>query len=179
MSVETKETVDSSPQSLAYVVESVRRTASSSWMPPSCPLSSSAVQSALLSRSFRRRGSKRWHSNISSVTPAASLKRLVPLVDFLAVWKLLPNVSKWVLQTVESPPSFNGVIPTLVGPEQALVMIFSWGRGPENVFLLQVRQPLGHRSKEGWGVATDLRSVSCEPHYQTNTFSSRCSLSSS
>ncbi len=121
MSVETKETVDSPPQSLAYVVESVRRTASSSWMPPSCPLSSSAVQSALLSRSFRRRGSKRWHSNISSVTPAASLKRL----DFLAVWKLLPNVSKWVLQTVESPPSFNGVIPTLVGPEQALVMIFS------------------------------------------------------
>ncbi len=65
-------------------------------------------------------------------TPEASLERLVPLVDYLVAWKLLPNVSRWVLHTVERgyhiqfcapPPSpFNGVIPTLVGPEQALVM---------------------------------------------------------
>ncbi len=64
-------------------------------------------------------------------TPEASLERLVPLVDYLAAWKLLPNVSQWVLRTVENgyriqfgapPPPFNGVIPTLVGPEQALVM---------------------------------------------------------
>ncbi len=64
-------------------------------------------------------------------TPEASLERLVPLVDHLAAWKLLPNVSQWVLQTVERgykmqfrsrPPLFNGVFPTLVGPEQALVM---------------------------------------------------------
>ncbi|KAL0181298.1 hypothetical protein M9458_023704, partial [Cirrhinus mrigala] len=53
-------------------------------------------------------------------TPEASLERL-----------LLPNVSAWVLRTVEKgysiqfgapPPSFDGVFPTLVGPEQALVM---------------------------------------------------------
>ncbi len=65
------------------------------------------------------------------ITPEASLERLVPLVDYLAAWKLLPNVSQWVLHTVERgyriqfgfpPPRFNGVIPTLVGPEQALVM---------------------------------------------------------
>ncbi len=64
-------------------------------------------------------------------TPEASLERLVPLVHFLAAWKLLPNVSQWVLRTVERgykiqfglrPPLFNGVFPTLVGPEQALVM---------------------------------------------------------
>ncbi len=64
-------------------------------------------------------------------TPEASLERLVPLVDYLAAWKLLPNVPQWVLRTVEKgyriqfgalPPPFNGVIPTLVGPEQALVM---------------------------------------------------------
>ncbi len=58
-------------------------------------------------------------------TPEASLKRLVPLVGHVAVWEPLPNVSHWVLHTVESgapPPPFNGVIPTLVGPEQALVM---------------------------------------------------------
>ncbi len=61
-------------------------------------------------------------------TPEASLERLVPLVDSLAAWKLLPNVSRWVMHTVEQgcrgalPPPFNGVIPTLVGPEQALVM---------------------------------------------------------
>ncbi len=65
------------------------------------------------------------------ITPEASLERLVPLVDHLAAWKLLPNVSRWVLQTVERgyriqfgspPPRFNRVFPTLVGPEQALVM---------------------------------------------------------
>ncbi|KAL0153220.1 hypothetical protein M9458_051474, partial [Cirrhinus mrigala] len=64
-------------------------------------------------------------------TPEASLERLVPLVDYLAAWKLLPNVSAWVLRTVENgytiqfgapPPPFDGVFPTLVGPKQALVM---------------------------------------------------------
>ncbi|KAL0186797.1 hypothetical protein M9458_018467, partial [Cirrhinus mrigala] len=64
-------------------------------------------------------------------TPEASLERQVPLVDYLAVWKLLPNVSAWVLHTVErgyriqfgAPPlPFNGVSSTLVGPEQGLVM---------------------------------------------------------
>ncbi len=34
-------------------------------------------------------------------TPEASLERLVPLVDYLSAWKLLPNVSRWVLHTVE------------------------------------------------------------------------------
>ncbi len=65
------------------------------------------------------------------ITPEASLQRLVPLVDYLAAWKLLPNVSRWVMHTLERgyriqfgspPPRFNGVNPTLVGPEQALVM---------------------------------------------------------
>ncbi len=60
-------------------------------------------------------------------TPEASLERLVPLVDYSAR-KLLPNVSQWVMHTVEQgyrgalPPPFNGVTPMLVGPEQALVM---------------------------------------------------------
>ncbi len=65
------------------------------------------------------------------ITPEASLERLVPLVDYFAVWKLLPNVSQLVLRTVERGyriqfgsllPRFNGVNSTLVGPEQALVM---------------------------------------------------------
>ncbi|KAL0163648.1 hypothetical protein M9458_039401, partial [Cirrhinus mrigala] len=64
-------------------------------------------------------------------TPEASLERLVPLVDYLAAWKLLSNVPAWVLRTVEkgysiqfgAPPlPFDGFFPTLVGPEQALVM---------------------------------------------------------
>ncbi|KAL0198941.1 hypothetical protein M9458_007481, partial [Cirrhinus mrigala] len=63
--------------------------------------------------------------------PEAGLERLVPLVDYLAPWKLLPNVSAWVLRTVERgyrikfgapPPHFNGVFPTVVSPEQGLVM---------------------------------------------------------
>ncbi len=68
---------------------------------------------------------------VAPSTPEASLERLVPLVDYLAAWKLLPNVSRWVLQTVEKgyriqfgapPPPFQGVFLTLVGPEQALVL---------------------------------------------------------
>ncbi len=57
-------------------------------------------------------------------TPEASLESL----DYFSVWKLLPNVSRWVMHTAKQgyrgtlPPPFNGVIPTLVGPEQALVM---------------------------------------------------------
>ncbi len=34
-------------------------------------------------------------------TPEASLERLVPVVDYLVAWRLLPNVSRWVLHTVE------------------------------------------------------------------------------
>ena len=65
------------------------------------------------------------------LTPEVSLERLIPLVDYLPAWKLLPNVSQWVLHTVEkgyriqfgsAPPMFNGVTPTIVGPEQGLVM---------------------------------------------------------
>ncbi len=68
---------------------------------------------------------------VAQSTPEASLERLVPLVHFLAAWKLLPNLSQWVLYTVERgyniqlgsrPPLFNGVFPTQVGPRQALVM---------------------------------------------------------
>ena len=61
----------------------------------------------------------------------ASLERLVPLVEFLAAWKLLPHISQWVLHTIEKgfriqfgsrPPRFLGVLPTGVDIEQALVM---------------------------------------------------------
>ncbi|KAI2657288.1 Transposon Ty3-G Gag-Pol polyprotein [Labeo rohita] len=67
----------------------------------------------------------------AQTTPEASLERLAPLADYLAAWKLLPNVSAWVLRTVErgyriqfsAPPlPFNGVFPTVVSPEQGLVM---------------------------------------------------------
>ncbi len=63
--------------------------------------------------------------------PEASLERLVPFVHILAAWKLLQNVSQWVLHTVERgykiqfgscPPLFNELFPTLLDPEQALVM---------------------------------------------------------
>lgn len=65
------------------------------------------------------------------VHPEASLERLVPLVEFLAEWEMLPNVSQWVLNIIKNgyaiqfrtrPPRFRGVLPTVVGPEQALVL---------------------------------------------------------
>ena len=63
--------------------------------------------------------------------PEASLERLVPLVEFLAAWKLLPHISQWVLHTIEKGfriqfgsrlPRFLGVLLAVVDPRQALVM---------------------------------------------------------
>ncbi len=42
-------------------------------------------------------------------TAEASLERLVPLVDYSAAWKLLPNVSRWVMHTVEQ--GYRGALP--------------------------------------------------------------------
>ncbi len=70
-------------------------------------------------------------------TPEACLERLVPLVDYLAAWKLLPNVSRWVLHTVEKGPS-----------------------SPQRVRGLQ---PVLHHCQEGWRVASYSRSASIEP----------------
>jgi hypothetical protein len=56
---------------------------------------------------------------------------LVPLVNFAEAWQNLTNISPWVLRTVEigyrlqfqvRPPKFNGVVWTLVHPEQGLVL---------------------------------------------------------
>ncbi len=61
----------------------------------------------------------------SALSGFVRLERLVPLVDYFAAWKLLPNVFRWVLQTVERGavlPPFNEVIPMMVGPKQALVI---------------------------------------------------------
>ncbi len=64
-------------------------------------------------------------------SPETSLERLVPLVEFLAAWKLQPNISHWVLQTIRkgyqiqfgsSPPRFMGVLSTKMAPQQALAM---------------------------------------------------------
>ncbi len=63
--------------------------------------------------------------------PETSLERLVPLVEFLTAWKLLPNISHWVLQTIRKgyqiqfgsrPPRFIGVLSTEVAPQQVLAM---------------------------------------------------------
>ncbi|CAM4509992.1 unnamed protein product [Leuciscus chuanchicus] len=57
--------------------------------------------------------------------PEASLERLVLLVEFLAVWKLLSYISQWVLHTLEKgfriqfgsrPHIFLEVLPTVVDP---------------------------------------------------------------
>ncbi len=57
------------------------------------------------------------------INPETSLERLVPLAEFLTAWKLLPNISRWVLQNIEKgyqiqfgsrPPRFMGVLSTEV-----------------------------------------------------------------
>ncbi len=65
------------------------------------------------------------------INPETSLERLVPLVELLAAWKPLPNISCWVLHTTEKGyqiqfgsrlPRFMGVMFTEVAPQQVLVM---------------------------------------------------------
>lgn len=60
-----------------------------------------------------------------------SLERLIPLVEHVEAWRNLLNISPWVLRTVEKgyriqfeyrPPKFNGIVHTIVSPEQAGVM---------------------------------------------------------
>ncbi len=69
--------------------------------------------------------------NDTGRTPEVSLERLVPLVDYIGAWQCLPNISPWVLRTVERgyrlqfiyhPPKFNGVVWNLVHPEPGRVM---------------------------------------------------------
>ncbi len=90
--------------------------------PPVPPLRRSVCQPCHV-RCFRAQRSPASTHLIAA--PEASLERLVPLVDYLAAWILLPNLSRWVLHTVERgyriqfgspPPRFNGVVPTLVDP---------------------------------------------------------------
>ncbi len=63
--------------------------------------------------------------------PETSLERLIPLVEFMRAWKPLPNISHWVLQTIEKGyqiqfgsrlPRFMGVLSTEVAPQQFLVI---------------------------------------------------------
>ncbi len=73
------------------------------------------------------------------------------------------------------PPRFNGVNPTLVGPEQALVMereveysLEKEGHqgGPSSQKRVWVLQPVLHSSREGWRVVSHFRSASVEPFSQ-------------
>lgn len=59
------------------------------------------------------------------------LERLIPLLDYIEAWKFLPNVSQWVLHTVEKgyriqfgshAPRLNGIFKTVVDPEQGWVL---------------------------------------------------------
>lgn len=35
------------------------------------------------------------------ITTDVSIERLIPLVDYIAAWKLLQNLSQWFLHTIE------------------------------------------------------------------------------
>ncbi len=97
------------------------------------------------------------------------------------MWNLLPNVSRWVLHTVERgyriqfgspPPQFNGVVSTLVDPGQALILGWELDTllregghqsGSSSRTRVRVPQPAPHSSKEGWRLASYSRSASIEP----------------
>ncbi|KAI2653798.1 hypothetical protein H4Q32_014146 [Labeo rohita] len=105
--------------------------------------------------------------------PEAGLERLVPLVDYLAPWKLLPNVSAWVLRTVERgyriqfgapPPPFNGVRAGSGNRTGSRNSVEEGGHrgGPSSRQGVRVLQPVLHCSEEGWGPASHFRSESSE-----------------
>ncbi|KAL0148205.1 hypothetical protein M9458_056526, partial [Cirrhinus mrigala] len=110
---------------------------------PPMVLQGAAISSELISSAQQRSGAGRLATSeevlrmARSVVPCRSptlghrSSRSGNTRDNLAAWKRLPKVSQWVLHTVERgyriqfgspPPLFYGVLPTLVGPEQALVM---------------------------------------------------------
>ncbi|KAI2661494.1 Gag-Pro-Pol polyprotein [Labeo rohita] len=108
-------------------------------------------------------------------TPEASLERLVPLVDYLAVWKLLSNVSAWVLRTVEKSNSiqtFQRGLSHSGGP-RAGSGYGSRSRdpseegghrgGPSLRQGVRVLQPVRHCSEEGWRVMSYSRSAPTQP----------------
>lgn len=116
-------------------------------------------------------------------TPEVSFKRLIPLVDYLAMWKHLTNVSQWVLLTADRGyriqlgshlPRFYRVVPTLMGPEQALVLEQedSLGEGGHRTCcsFLSRESRLLHCSEEGWGLRSVLdlsaESLCQETHVQ-------------
>ncbi len=76
----------------------------------------------------------------------------------LTVWKLLPNISHWVLQTVEKGYQYSSGLarPRLWGCESSVRE-----RGHRICISLQqgivALQPVFHCSKEGWGVASHFR----------------------
>ncbi|KAL0148900.1 hypothetical protein M9458_055704 [Cirrhinus mrigala] len=99
---------------------------------PTLPVFQSAVVSgepipqSLLLRQRSGAGELATPAGVSRTVSSRPVSR-----DYLAAWKLLPNVSARVLRTVEQgyriqfgapPPPFSGVFPTLAGPEQGLVM---------------------------------------------------------
>ncbi|GAA6064854.1 uncharacterized protein LOC113526632, partial [Tachysurus ichikawai] len=104
---------------------------------------------------------------------------LVPLRNFLTAWEELPGVSRWVLRTIvdgytvqfaSSPPRFNGMCPTLVGPEQALVlereMRALLGKGTIEVVPPSARESgfyspyfVVPKKDGGWRPILDLRSL--------------------
>lgn len=107
--------------------------------------------------------------------PKVSL--VIPLVDFLVAWKAIPNVSQWVLRTVQKghriqlghqPPRFNGVLATVEESVQAWVMeqeVQSSSKGGHRMYSSSrenfwVLQAVFHSSDEGWGVVSHFRSAS-------------------
>ncbi len=121
------------------------------------------------------------HQASSSKHTRSQSRETVPLIHFLAAWKFLPNVFQRVLHTVERgykiqfgsrPPLFNGVFPTLVGPEQDLVMkqeVDTLLRKeaievvPSSRQRVRVLLPLLHHFEEGRGVASNSRYEIIEP----------------
>ncbi len=120
-----------------------------------------------------------------------SVSRLIPLVDILAAWKLLPNISRWILQTVERgyrirfdsfqrDRSYWGGCRASsgVGTGSKYSAEEEGHRGGSSSReRIRVLQPVLRCSDEGWGVASEFRSASAEPlshatevqdaHYQT------------
>ncbi len=96
-------------------------------------------------------------------------KPLKPLRQFISVWKVIPGISRWLLNVIERgytlqfrrrPPRFNGVVQSLTSPRNAQALRQEIGcllkkrssrASPTERAGERFLQPLLRGTQEGWG----------------------------
>ncbi len=103
-------------------------------------------------------------------------EQLKPLRQFISAWKVIPGISRWLLNVIERgytlqfrrrPPRFNGVVQSLTSPRNAQALRQEIGlsarerssrASPSTRAGERVLQPLLRGTQEGWGASPNFGS---------------------